>query len=66
MNNLMKKAGLPDPIYEEMGSSFVVTFKKFEVKSSEKIIIQESILKSNDKFTEKVRRKCGINYCYDK
>jgi len=28
MNTLVKNAGLPDPIYEEIGSSFVVTFKK--------------------------------------
>lgn len=28
MNTLIKNAGLPDPIYEEIGSSFVVTFKK--------------------------------------
>lgn len=28
MNTLIKKAGLPEPIYEEIGSNFVVTFKK--------------------------------------
>jgi len=28
MNALIKNAGLPEPVYEEIGSSFVVTFKK--------------------------------------
>jgi len=28
MNTLIKNAGLPEPVYEEIGSSFVVTFKK--------------------------------------
>ena len=28
MNTLVKQAGLPEPIYEEIGSNFVVTFKK--------------------------------------
>lgn len=32
MNTLVKEAGLPKPIYEETGSSFVVTFKKAKVK----------------------------------
>ena len=32
MNTLVKEAELPKPIYEETGSSFVVTFKKAEVK----------------------------------
>jgi len=33
MNNLIKNAGLPEPIYEEIGSNFVVTFKRAEQKN---------------------------------
>ncbi len=32
MHELLKGAGLPEPLYEEIGSSFVVTFKKAEAK----------------------------------
>lgn len=32
MNTLVKQAGLPEPIYEEIGSNFVVTFKKEKAK----------------------------------
>ncbi|MFH1395202.1 MAG: RNA-binding domain-containing protein [Candidatus Omnitrophota bacterium] len=35
MNMLIKEAGLPDPIYEEIGSNFVVTFKKAEIKEKD-------------------------------
>jgi len=32
MNTLVKQAGLPNPIYQEIGSNFVVTFKKAAAK----------------------------------
>ena len=32
MNTLIREAGLPEPVYEETGTSFVVTFKKAETK----------------------------------
>ena len=52
MNTLIKQAGLPEPIYEEIGSNFVVTFRK---AVGDKKTTEKTTLKS----AEKVRRKCG-------
>lgn len=56
MNTLVKQAGLPEPVYEEIGSNFVVTFKKaLRVKKEEKAVVR----KDAEKVAEKVRRGCG-------
>ncbi|MCK5580803.1 MAG: hypothetical protein KAJ18_05970 [Candidatus Omnitrophica bacterium] len=56
MNTLVKQAGLPEPAYEEIGSNFVVTFKKaLRGKKEEKAVVQEDA----EKVAEKVRSKCG-------
>jgi len=59
MNTLIKQAGLPEPIYEEIGSNFVVTFRK---AVDDKKNNRKDCYNKCGESAEKVRRKCGESF----
>ena len=59
MNRLLREADLPAPLYEEIGSSFVVTFMRGVQESKD--VLKDTLAEYMPEFAEDVRIKCGSN-----